>query len=128
MRTAQELFDTVVAHLRKQNAKAMRTLSGYANSCASGCAYRADNGYTCAIGCLLPDDVYTSTMENNGIDTLLDGSFQLPADLRAEFIDNQDLLRSLQTTHDGYRVDQWEDRFREVAQMFKLQYTPRVSP
>jgi hypothetical protein len=61
--THQELFDTVATHLFTQGEQSL---------CESGsvdatCAYRGDNGLTCAVGCILPDDIYTNDMEGEGV-------------------------------------------------------------
>lgn len=50
MRTAQELFDTVVTHLRKQNAKSEFY---YEDGRLPSCVYRTEAGLSCAVGCLM---------------------------------------------------------------------------
>jgi hypothetical protein len=53
--TPQEFFTKTVQHLRKQGHRALD---------ADGrCAYRAPNGDMCAIGCLIPDELYDPQME-----------------------------------------------------------------
>lgn len=44
--TLQEIFDTVVTHLRKQGERAMVVHDAALN----GCAYRGDRGTMCAAG------------------------------------------------------------------------------
>ena len=51
----QEIFDKVAAHLIKQG--------GPARDENNDCAYRAPNGRTCAVGCLIPDSAYDPDME-----------------------------------------------------------------
>ena len=54
--TGQEIFDSVLAHLRKQ---------GDASLNASGkCAYRGEGGTACAVGCLIPDELYDPRIES----------------------------------------------------------------
>lgn len=53
--TDQEIFDKVAAHLIRQG--------GPARDGNKDCAYRAPNGRTCAVGCLIPDSAYDSDME-----------------------------------------------------------------
>lgn len=53
--TNQEAFDTMVKHLHKQNW--VRSVL------YSGCAYRGNQGRKCAVGCLIPDDEYKSSLE-----------------------------------------------------------------
>ena len=59
----QQHFDTVLAHLRKQGKR-----STYGNR---GCAYRGTDNTKCAIGALLPDELYDPKMENRPVDNLL---------------------------------------------------------
>ena len=47
---AQEIFDTVVEHLRRQGHRAYKE--------EYGCLYRLENGDKCAVGCLIPDHLY----------------------------------------------------------------------
>lgn len=49
--TAQEMFTTVVLHLRKQGRRAVEEKDG-----VFYCRYRASDGASCAVGCLLTDD------------------------------------------------------------------------
>lgn len=51
----QEIFETVVRHLHQQGEPAV---IGEGN-----CRYRADDGKSCAVGCLIPDDCYDPQME-----------------------------------------------------------------
>lgn len=55
----QQVFDTVLAHLRKQGAPAIHD---------GGCVYRAENGNRCAIGCLIADTDYDPLMEHKSAD------------------------------------------------------------
>lgn len=50
----QAIFDRVVTHLLTQKRRSV-TITGGVRTCM----YRAPNGDMCAIGCLIPDDVYT---------------------------------------------------------------------
>ena len=58
MKSEQETFDHVVAHIRAQ---------GYVRSWAfSMCAYRGANGRMCAVGCLIDDAHYSPQLEQRG--------------------------------------------------------------
>lgn len=116
MRTAQEIFDTVVNHLRQQGETAL-------SEDEQICAYRGRNGTKCAAGILIPDEMYSPKMEGHGIDTLLNGGL-IPSPLREEFSHNRKLVNQLQFIHDGRNIHNWEDGFARVAQAFNLQYTP----
>lgn len=60
--TPQETFDTVVNHLLTQNERSESTDP----SCPM-CLYRGPNGLKCAIGCLIPDDLYQKDMDNGNL-------------------------------------------------------------
>jgi len=64
--TSQEVFDYVIDHLRKQGRRAYDRELGK-------CLYLADDGAKCAVGCLIPGDVYSPHMENKTIEMLLLG-------------------------------------------------------
>jgi hypothetical protein len=52
---AQEIFDKVVTHLRTQGKQAKNT--------SDDCVYRRPNGLMCAVGCLIPDELYDPALE-----------------------------------------------------------------
>lgn len=61
----QTAFDIVLNHLWHQNAPAW-------DKGSQQCWYRnEENGTRCAIGCLIPDDLYCRTMEGRGVYELL---------------------------------------------------------
>jgi hypothetical protein len=113
MRTAQEIFDTVVAHLRKQGCKSEDD---------DGCLYRSPNGLSCAVGALIPKYAYSPEMENKALQKLLDSKL-LPLDLQDEFTEHHALLSDLQDLHDVIPVSLWEVEFRKTATRFNLGYT-----
>lgn len=68
---AQTIFDTVCTHLYAQKKPAF-VFEGVNNRPV--CAYRGDNGTSCAVGCLIPDEEYYDGMEGSGVTTLFNGS------------------------------------------------------
>lgn len=88
----QEIFDTVLDHLAKQKKRSVQ---------GSSCVYRSQTGLKCAVGCLIPDELYVPTMENETVGTLLAEFPALPEWMRK----HRGLLTALQTTHD--RHDSW---------------------
>lgn len=86
--TRQEIFDTVVRHLYSMPHRAM--LKG-------NCAYRSDDGLKCAVGCLIPDEIYDPKMETFDILRLMVEWETLPAFFCSE---NIGLLIKLQSAHD----------------------------
>lgn len=113
----QEIFDTVVNHLRTQGKKAVKGQGGI-------CMYRAPDGSKCAAGVLIPDEIYDPKMEGRDVRALIN-----PYDyvaLNELFGDNLALVAALQTVHDGSMVSEWEVQFEGVAKQFGLIYTPPV--
>lgn len=122
--SAQNLFDKVVKHLRQQ-----KKVSAGKNG---DCLYRGPNGTKCAIGCLIPAREYRKSFEGNTFDCLLTKSglqfchskAKPPVTLQKLVKQgHMQLMRKLQSTHDGYKVSQWEDQFQFIAAEFELQYT-----
>lgn len=61
--TSQELFDYVTSFLLKQGEQSRGP--------GGACAYRGRDGLMCAVGCVVPDEFYSPSMEGEGIDTVL---------------------------------------------------------
>lgn len=106
--TNQEAFTTVVNHLRKQGCKAM---------VETGCRYRTPNGQKCAIGILMPDELYQPTMESTMVGYLL-----TQYTLVREHLDHVDLalLEALQSVHDFDDVECWEQALQHIADTWNL--------
>ena len=104
--TNQELFDTVSAHLLKQNE---RSASGNGE-----CLYRGPSGLKCAIGCLIPDDRYTPDLE--GVNACGDQVSQA-AGLDST---NTDLVRHLQILHDEKDVYTWHEELKLLGKEYGL--------
>lgn len=71
-------------HLTQQKARAMGGSQG------TSCRYRGDNGTMCAVGCLIPDELYHPHMEGSGVTRIVDNDwcseegyapFPIPADI-----------------------------------------------
>lgn len=108
--TGQEVFDRVVAHLRAQGEKA---ISG-----TGLCLYRGADGRKCAVGCLIPDELYTPAVEGEAVD----GPYM--KDLLREIGVRQDLALGLQQVHDRFPVCRWEWALERLAVRYGLAYTP----
>jgi hypothetical protein len=113
MRDAQTIFDTVVAHLRKQGCK---------SEDENGCLYRTPDGLSCAVGALIPKEAYSPAMENRSLNKLLESKL-LPLDFQDEFTKHRDLLIELQDTHDCSPVSLWEVELSKTATRFNLRYS-----
>jgi len=135
----QKIFNKVAKHLLTQNAKSQQSRKGpFADSAM--CLYR--NGTrACAIGCLIPDELYHKQFENNSIYAILtqpeyisgDGGplpFKSTACKKAkafrkllEFRNigrNMKFLQTLQKVHDDTEVVAWPVHLEEVAIMYHL--------
>ena len=55
----QEVFDKIYLHLIEQGRKSVNS--------DGRCQYRYPDGDKCAIGCLIPDELYTPELEGNGV-------------------------------------------------------------
>ena len=97
MYTNQSLFETVARHLFAQGERSLST---------RGCAYRGVNGTSCAVGCVIPDDLYRESMEGRGIMGVL-GYPGVSDHLKGV---HESLLLDLQVTHDA--PDSWENSNR----------------
>ena len=87
---AQEIFDKVMGHLRKQGERSINN--------NDACLYRGPGSLQCAIGCLIPDELYSSQMERLSL-SIVHGILS-----RAGIFEKSafPLLRDLLTLHDHY--------------------------
>jgi len=120
---AQEIFDVVAVHLVTQGTRA---IDDHGN-----CRYwDQETGRKCAIGCLIPENIYDPDFEGNSVHELSGAGWAdleaavLPEDLPAWAIS---FLARLQETHDSpscWGLDGFNGRGRgrllEVARQFKL--------
>jgi hypothetical protein len=95
----QEIFDKVATHLFTQGKQAMN---------GEACQYRAEDGTMCAVGCLIPDEIYSPAIENRSWD-----DFQYASDPEMKKVysalgsgKNLKLLDRLQSVHD--EAPNWE--------------------
>lgn len=106
----QEVFTKVAKHLMTQYQKSRDD---------NRCLYRGPNDTSCAIGCLIPREIYSPYMEGVSIINLLsEGKF--PQLNRLLDRVNTELLRNLQDIHDWDAVDQWESSLKKVASKWGL--------
>lgn len=123
----QELFNKAATHLLKQNKQAL------ADEPDPGCQYRASNGLTCAIGCLIPDELYDPLIENNtviylfGADVAPNDKHRLPDNIVKKFKDyfnpsHSDILflTKLQELHDYAEPYAWSENLRKFANTYNL--------
>lgn len=123
----QETFENVVRHLYAQGHPAMDE--------SGACLYRGPNGTKCAVGCLIPDDLYKRQMDEDGGSVLnllpmfpeLWELFDVRDNNNKEW---QDFLHQLQLAHDCQSFKSFECLYfnknkldmdlKAVATKFKL--------
>jgi hypothetical protein len=110
----QEAFDAAVEHLRKQGKRSQSKYS-------TDCLYRGPNGLKCAVGALIPDELYEKSYEGRAIKVLV-----YTADNMSKLFRNVniDMLVTLQRVHDCVPAEQWEHNFECIAKRYELTLTP----
>jgi hypothetical protein len=114
----QQIFDTVKNHLLAQRERSYGCAGG-----SIGCKYRLGD-MKCAVGVLIPDELYRPEMEGRSVSSLISfvglnpSQYQLPE----WFKEHRRLLEKLQVIHDTDEPYQWEQELRELAVSEKLKY------
>jgi hypothetical protein len=113
--TEQKIFDYVTNHLLMQKDRS-RHMTGQ-------CAYRdVDRGYSCAVGCLIPDAWYNPRMEHQSVCTLT--RLTHIEQLKNLITVNKHLLSRLQQTHDTVVPEKWKIALKELAEEYNLTFNP----
>ena len=114
--TNQEVFDKVARHLLTQKVQSQVSDYGGGGD-GGGCAYRGENGTSCAIGCLIPNELYKPEMEGKSVSGLQRNSKEL-----LELFRNTDsaLLSALQDIHDDIDPHCWAERLNSEAVAWDL--------
>lgn len=125
--TKQQVFDAVVSHLRAQAKPCMDELS---------CVYRNDSGMKCAIGALIPDEVYGPALEGHNISEIFQTvqmfvprnndeelfttdtveKFREVTALFSGEAADPGFLRDLQLVHDSDEPMYWESSLRAIGE------------
>ena len=109
--TPQEIFDTVANHLLTQNRKSIH-IDGHGDMCM----YRGPDGTKCAVGCLIPDELYYAGMECLNVEALVVKFPTLTSMLDEHIL----LLSELQSIHDANQPEQWRFLLHNLALDFEL--------
>ncbi|MGF6792730.1 hypothetical protein [Paraburkholderia sp. 35.1] len=114
----QDVFDIVAWQLLRQNGQSMAHES-------ARCRYRAPDGKRCAVGWLIPDDVYSPRLEHLGVRDVAAILCKTDHGIRfAEFLcRHMSLLRDLQGMHDARAPAEWPAALREIARGYGLRET-----
>ncbi len=124
--TLQEMYDTVLNHLRKQGRAAVSEEEVI-------CVYRTDTGEKCAAGCLITDAAYDEDIEGAPIDGPAQAAL-FASGVPVNDVKIMDLLTELQIAHDMWmpwpagptphkNINQWESAMKDIAATWSLTYT-----
>jgi len=138
--TTQEIYNRVAKHLLAQGGRSQsRDDDG-----DLVCAYRGANHTSCAVGCLIPDEVYTPDIEGGSVtaiavlevlvkaDVLAAGVLSLPrynGGGSREGISRDDaplevtLLDLLQRMHDNDEAVHWREELQRISRGLNLDAT-----
>ncbi len=105
----QEIFNTVCEHLMKQKAKA-RAPQG-------GCNYLAADGKKCAVGCLIPKELYNESIEGVFADFYEMEPLYKKLGIH---LGNVQMLSALQFCHDSLDVSSWKQELKRIALRYHL--------
>ena len=114
--TNQEIYTKVRKHLLTQKERAVAENS-------ASCRYRTPGGLTCAVGCLIPKELYTLEIEGASAHDAAKGFYLDGAEgfLHAIFVklgitsESAGLLGQLQGIHDGIPEHRWEEHLNQLA-------------
>jgi hypothetical protein len=104
----QDIYNKVRKHLLTQQEQSF---------CDDGetCAYRNSKGLKCAIGALIPDELYSVSWETMGIAEVLISNKRLLVHFEVECDADVDFLESLQNVHDTQSPMVWEHELNAFA-------------
>lgn len=118
----QEIFDKVAKHMLTQNRKSV---------IGNTCAYFADDGTKCAVGCLIPPTIYDPLMEKTGaianvMSEAMANKFSFKKKtnewLVENFSEHMPLLASLQLAHDQMEVINWKVNLKGIASAYNIEW------
>lgn len=117
---AQEIFDKAVSGLLEQGEQS------YSEQLEK-CVYRGECGNKCAVGQLIPDELYSEDMDvgPSSVISLLEKfphlrECVLPCDMSSK--DGINFLSVLQSIHDNSRERDWREAYRDMALRFGLEW------
>lgn len=128
----QKAFNLISVHMMKQKIKSM-------DISKRKCLYKDTHGNSCALGCMIPDHMYSCDMELKSFKEAIELNRNLLGYLRNKFnIHTHEsflFLDGLRKIHDTYPVDKWETSLMEFAKVNNLhtnqvlktinEYTPK---
>lgn len=110
----QEIFDKVVTHLLTQKKKAL--------SKDGKCVYLNEDGFKCAIGCLIPDG-HPAQYCDGGIQSIISYSdISELFGIRSMYWLDTPFLKQLQLIHDTCDVVEWYSQLHGMAVKYDLKF------
>ena len=107
-----EIFYKVEKHLLKQNKQA---------KVFGSCKYRTSSGLSCAVGCLIPDEMYTNKIENRGASALPLNILVPIVGVQRDKVERKlKLLNDLQAMHDGSLPEKWPTHLADIKTEFGI--------
>jgi hypothetical protein len=116
----QDVFNKVSLHLLKQYEKSVAPdgENPHTGKQMTKCMYRGNNGLMCAVGCLIPDELYDPSIEEQTSSSVIACDARLQELFEENVIDDEVFfLDSLQMIHDNTPVDEW---YHELIYFAKL--------
>jgi hypothetical protein len=114
--TPRQIMERVRAHLLTQNKRSVDE--------DDHCRWRVERpGHVtlmCAVGCLIPEELYTAKMERVSTLEALFACYPDVADAIGATDNNTQLLYELQSVHDHYGPSLWPAALRNVAIKFGI--------
>ncbi len=123
MSTLQKIFNRVRHHLLTQRQRSADNDRTDARPGLDRCVYKSPSGLKCAVGCLIPSNLYRPEMENMSLSKLL-GQDVLELVERDKHGwpkgDQACLLRRLQQVHDRQHPSTWNHHLAVIARNYDL--------
>lgn len=113
----QEIFNKVASHLLTQKATSSVTTEFGDYSCM----YRIKGTkLSCAVGCLIPDELYSEEQEGNTVSSLIACYPKIAEHLDVQTAADIDFLDSLQMLHDRNKPEIWPEILTALAVQYEL--------
>lgn len=122
----QDIFNKVVTHLAQQGVQSTKH-NDSSNDFIDFCAYRGNNGTSCAIGCLILDQFYFPDMEREAVSScyvrkaLVSSGVLESINPKEQPVLIIEFLGGLQVIHDRDQPHKWKDSYTTLAKDYGLQ-------
>lgn len=119
--TRQEMFNIAYLGLLAQNKKSEIKCDRF-----SSCCYRLfqfnEPTLKCAIGMIIPDELYDPLFEDYPVSGLVEGYEEEDLVHLADLfkLEDHDFLSELQLIHDRFNVEEWQEELIKLANKYEL--------